>query len=63
MLTRNTKKNREEDLAICGCIRNYSADGLMLVWRGCSGEEQQHETKLNFYRFTTCISKDFTANK
>ena len=57
MLTSNTKKNSVVDLAICGCIRNYSADGLVLVWRSCSGEEQQQETKLNFYRSTNVYQK------
>ena len=34
-----------------------SLDVLMLVWRSCSGEEQQHKTKLNFYRFTNAYQK------
>lgn len=59
MLTSNTKKNRVVDLAIifCGCFRNYSAGGLMLVWRSCSGEENQHETKRDFYRFTNVYQR------
>ena len=57
MLVSITMKNCVVDLAICRCIRNSSADGLMLVWRSCSGEEQQHKTKLNFYRFTNAYKK------